>query len=540
MKVRILAFVLAAITLTIGGRTVLGQHGSHAGMDHVGPTGIISALALPTAATARMLLEGAVHTSEYVDVAAGRDHVRVFVSYPDRVDKAPVVVVNTAEGMSDWARATAFQASRDGFIAVAPDYLSGRGPGGGDIDAFSSEEDIVDALNRMSEEEILAKAYAVTRFAAQIPAANGTIASIEVRAGRIAAKVGTAPAASFARNDGGWLSALTFLSEQTGNQFEPLPPHMDHVAMETRAHPSTRSASSGSTVSEVEQSTVAQQGARGGQAGRGAQSGQPRDAPGLNVKPDDLPANWVMAERIVGTTPRRHEWVDVPVPGTEVKVHTWVVYPDGEQKVGAVLVLHGASGVTDWVRGVADQLARDGFIALVADLSSGLGPNEGNFDSFRFMDDRMRATQKLNREAVMARIRAVRDFAAKMPRSNGKTGSIGFCGGGTNSFTLATDVPEHNASVVYYGGPPPMASLAKATAPVLGFYGEDDARIFSTVESTRAEMKRLGKAYESHTYPHATHSFLWMQDLGNNFEATADSWPRTIAFYRQHLSTPAP
>jgi carboxymethylenebutenolidase len=247
-----------------------------------------------------------------------------------------------------------------------------------------------------------------------------------------------------------------------------------------------------------------------------------------------------MAERIVGTTPRRNEWIDVPVPGADVKVHTWVVYPDGEQKVGTVLVLHGASGVTDWVRSVADQLARDGFIALVADLSSGLGPGGGNFDSFRFMDDRMRATQKLNREAVMSRIKAVRDFAAKMPRSNGRTGSIGFCGGGTNSFTLATDVPEHNASVVYYGGPPPMASLAKATAPVLGFYGEDDVRIFSTVESTRAEMKRLGKAYESHTYPHATHSFLWMQDLGNNFQATADSWPRTIAFYRQHLSTPGP
>jgi hypothetical protein len=32
---------------------------------------------------------------------------------------------------------------------------------------------------------------------------------------------------------------------------------------------------------------------------------------------------------------------------------------------------------------------------------------------------------------------------------------------------------------------------------------------------------------------------LWMQDLGDNFQATADSWPRTIAFYRRHLSTPA-
>jgi carboxymethylenebutenolidase len=82
-----------------------------------------------------------------------------------------------------------------------------------------------------------------------------------------------------------------------------------------------------------------------------------------------------------------------------------------------------------------------------------------------------------------------------------------------------------------------MPLLEKTTAPVLGFYGEDDARIFSTVEPTRAAMKKLGKAYEAHTYPHATHSFLWMQDLGNNFGATADAWPRTIAFFRQHLAS---
>ena len=246
-----------------------------------------------------------------------------------------------------------------------------------------------------------------------------------------------------------------------------------------------------------------------------------------------------MAGKTANTTPRRNEWIDVPMPGTNVKIHTWVVYPDGTQPAGTVLVLHGASGISDWIRSVADQLAKEGFIALAIDLSSGLGPNGGNFDSFRYTDDLMRATQKLPRDDVMGRIKAVRDFAAKMPRSNGRTGSIGFCGGGTNSFTLATDVAAHNASVVYYGGPPPAASLANAVAPVLGFYGEDDARIFTTVEPTRAAMKKLGKAYEAHTYPHATHSFLWMQDLGNNFQATADAWPRTIAFFRQHLATGA-
>ena len=442
---------------------------------------LTSAFALPTAATTRPLLEGAVHTSEFVDIAAGRARMTAFVSYPDRPGTAPAVIVTTDGGMSDWARSMAFQAARAGFVAIAPDYVS--------------------------HEDTASQAEGLRRFVALLPAANGVTATVDIRGELISARAGLAPAATFALNDEGWATALAFVSHHTGNHFQPHP-GMDHVAMELRAQ----------------------------QAGRG---GAPREAPGLNVKPDDLPANWVMAEKTANTSPRRNEWIDVPVPGTTVKVHTWVVYPDGTQPAGTVLVLHGASGISDWIRSVADQLAKEGFIALSLDLSSGLGPNGGNFDSFRFMDDRMRATQKLTRDDVMGRIKAVRDFAAKMPRSNGRTGSIGFCGGGTNSFTLATDVATHNASVVYYGGPPPAASLANAVAPVLGFYGEDDARIFTTVEPTRTAMKKLGKAYEAHTYPHATHSFLWMQDLGNNFGATADAWPRTIAFFRQHLATGA-
>jgi carboxymethylenebutenolidase len=460
-----------------------------------GDASISSAYALPNVITTRPLLEGAVHTSEFIEIGTAASPAIAFVSYPDRADKAAAVIVTTDQGMTDWARAVAFQAARAGFVALAPDSP---------VAATVSQRD------------------RVPRLVAGLPAANGITATLDIRGGLIAAQVDATTAATFALNDEGWATALAFVSHHTGNHFHPHPA-MDHVAMELRARNASTFAP-GALITIDEQASG---------------SPAPREAPGLNVKPDDLPANWVMAGKTANTTPRRNEWIDVPVPGSNARIHTWVVYPDGTQPAGTVLVLHGASGISDWIRSVADQLAKEGFIALAIDLSSGLGPNGGNFDSFRYTDDLMRATQKLPREDIMGRIKAVRDFAAKMPRSNGRTGSIGFCGGGTNSFTLATDVASHNASVVYYGGPPPAASLANTVAPVLGFYGEDDARIFSTVEGTRAAMKKLGKSYESHTYPHATHSFLWMQDLGNNFAATADSWPRTIAFFRQHLATAA-
>jgi carboxymethylenebutenolidase len=96
-------------------------------------------------------------------------------------------------------------------------------------------------------------------------------------------------------------------------------------------------------------------------------------------------------------------------------------------------------------------------------------------------------------------------------------------------------VPDLNASVVFYGTAPEEAALARIKAPVIGFYGEDDARITATVESTSATMKRLGKSFEPHVYPHATHGFLEFQDLGGNPGATSDSWARTIAFLKQYL-----
>ena len=94
-------------------------------------------------------------------------------------------------------------------------------------------------------------------------------------------------------------------------------------------------------------------------------------------------------------------------------------------------------------------------------------------------------------------------YGKSLPSSNGKTGVIGFCWGGSASFNYAIAQPALNAAVVYYGTPPMKtvdgaqvvdpAPLEKIKAPVIGFYGGNDARVTSTVEPTAAEMKKLGK-----------------------------------------------
>src|SRR5438034_11770494 len=74
-------------------------------------------------------------------------------------------------------------------------------------------------------------------------------------------------------------------------------------------------------------------------------------------------------------SPRHGEWVKVQNGKREVK--SFVVYPEVKNKATAVVVIHEIFGLTDWVRGVADQLAEAGYIAIAPDLLSGMGPKGG-------------------------------------------------------------------------------------------------------------------------------------------------------------------
>src|SRR5438270_502562 len=82
------------------------------------------------------------------------------------------------------------------------------------------------------------------------------------------------------------------------------------------------------------------------------------------------PPSAATAGKVLKDSPRHGEWVDVALPGSDVKVHTWVSYPQRADKAPVVIVIHEIFGMTDWVRAVADQLAAEGFIAVAPDLVS--------------------------------------------------------------------------------------------------------------------------------------------------------------------------
>jgi carboxymethylenebutenolidase len=250
-----------------------------------------------------------------------------------------------------------------------------------------------------------------------------------------------------------------------------------------------------------------------------------------------LPPGEADAKATLEKSTRHGEWVEVQIPGRATPLKCFVVYPERKEKAGVVIVIHEIFGLTDWIRSVTDQLAADGFIAIAPDLLSGHGPNGGGTDSLGSRDDVTKAIRSLKPDEVNASLDAVRDYAAKLPASNGKTATIGFCWGGSTSFAYAVHQPALNAAVVYYGTSPKNEELAKITAPVIGFYGGDDARVNATVSPAEAEMKNLGKTYDPHTYEGAGHGFLRQQDgrNGANQKAAEQAWPATIDFLRKHF-----
>lgn len=254
-------------------------------------------------------------------------------------------------------------------------------------------------------------------------------------------------------------------------------------------------------------------------------------------KDENLPAAEETAKAALEKSPRHGEYVDVRLPGGGAPIRTWVVYPERKDKAGVVLVIHEVYGLTDWVRGVADQLAREGFIAVAPDLISGLGPGGGGTESAASRDDVVKLVRGLSNADTYARLNAVRDYAVKLPAANGKSATIGFCWGGARSFGYAAAQPALNAAVVYYGTSPETGELATIKAPILGLYGGDDARVNATIPPAEAEMKKLGKTYETHVYDGAGHGFLRAQEgrEGANRKATQQAWARTVAFLKQHL-----
>jgi carboxymethylenebutenolidase len=256
--------------------------------------------------------------------------------------------------------------------------------------------------------------------------------------------------------------------------------------------------------------------------------------PGTQVL--SIPAGAATVAERLAQSPRHGEYVMIRT-GPSDSVRAWVVYPQRSTKAPVVVVVHEIFGLSTWVRGVADQLAADGFIAIAPDLLTGKVAPEPGSDTVA-AQKATAAIRELKSEDVQRQIAAVGQYGMALPAAEKRYGVVGFCWGGGVSFASAVESPGgQGGAVVYYGTSPATASLARVKVPVLGLYGGEDARVGATVPPADSAMKALGKRFEPHTFAGAGHGFMRQQDgqNGANLAAARQAWPLTLSFFRSTL-----
>ncbi len=233
------------------------------------------------------------------------------------------------------------------------------------------------------------------------------------------------------------------------------------------------------------------------------------------------------AKEKLDKSPRHSDWVTVKNGDRSVKC--FITYPEVKHKAAAVLVVHEIFGLTDWVRETCDELAERGYIAIAPDLMGDkMDPQTSSKIS---MDELRKIVSALPPEQITGDLNATAEYVTHLPSSNHKLSVAGFCWGGGQAFRYATNNPDLKAAFVFYGAPPDNATeINRIKAPVFGFYGENDARITSTVEVTAKLMKESGKKYSPVTYVGAGHGFMRAGEAPDaneaNKKARTEGWTR--------------
>src|SRR4051794_31520961 len=163
------AFVIAAMLL-LASASASAQDSHAAHLEHV---------SFPAAAQdwAKQRLDKSPRHQEWVNVKAGNRTVNSFIVYPEVKGKATaVVVIHEIFGLTDWVRSVTDQLAEAGYIAIAPDLLSGAGPKGGGTAELGSGDGGRRAIMSLPPDQVTADLNACVDYVTKLPACNGKVA----------------------------------------------------------------------------------------------------------------------------------------------------------------------------------------------------------------------------------------------------------------------------------------------------------------------------------------------------------------------------
>lgn len=222
--------------------------------------------------------------------------------------------------------------------------------------------------------------------------------------------------------------------------------------------------------------------------------------------------------------------------GTEIPV--FEARPSGSSH-GNVIIIHDIFGANDFYHDLARRLAKSGFAAYLPNLFVRQGDlPEQTFEAAR------------RRGGMLSYPQAIEDIKALITDQgeDQRWGVIGFCMGGTLVMHLASMEKRLSAGVIYYGFPAnptitanrpsePIRETSLVDMPLLGFWGDQDHGVgMHNVEQYQNLLEGAGKDIEFHIYPGRGHGFLTFNESSEDYEASQDSWNRTLEYFKQRLA----
>ena len=229
-------------------------------------------------------------------------------------------------------------------------------------------------------------------------------------------------------------------------------------------------------------------------------------------------------------------WQSARVDGSDMPLYLSV--PESRARLPGIVVVHGQSGLENFIKDTTQMLALQGYAAIAPNLYHRDGPD--------CKDDGPTRKARVRDTTIINDINAAIGFLKNHGQIDAsRLGIVGFCMGGRLVYLMSAASKDLKAGVMFYGGstmipfgegPSPFDRTREIGCPIQGHFGADDQN--PSPEDMRkldAELTKFGKAHEFHTYTGAAHAFV--NSGSNNYRphAAAQSWPKATEFFSRHL-----
>jgi carboxymethylenebutenolidase len=229
-------------------------------------------------------------------------------------------------------------------------------------------------------------------------------------------------------------------------------------------------------------------------------------------------------------------WESVKVDQSNMPLYLSV--PESGGPFPGIVVVHGQSGLENFIKETTHMLALQGYAAVAPNLYHRDGPD--------CKDDNPTRKARLRDGMIINDVTSSLNFLKNQRQvDSDRLGIIGFCMGGRIVYLMSAASRDLKAAVMFYGGstmvpsgegPSPFDRTREISCPIQGHFGAEDQN--PSPEDMRkldAELSRWDKPHEFYMYTGAAHAFANAGSSNYRPHAAALAWPRATGFFSRHL-----